>query len=181
MSEKPTRPSLLLWVAFACALLSGCGSAYKKSLGPDTQQPFSRIYLTDFNTAWKAVLEALKSSAMDITNREAGFIQTRWADNTAQKNFIESFGNADSYLNAKYRFKVTVSKGYYNGNASVKVTLLKEQIIQRDVLEGWRPIETDSVEEQTFLYRVGRIITIQMKLAKIEEERIKKHVEDTKF
>jgi len=40
-------------------------------------------------------------------------------------------------------------------------------------LEGWNEAVSDSVEENTMLYRVGRIIFSKVKLKKMEEQRIK--------
>ncbi len=143
--------------------------AYKQSVAGESTRVFSRVYLTDFNTAWQAVLESMKSLRLDVTNREGGFVQTRWTENTAEKNFIDSFGGADSFLKAQFRFRLTVAKGFYNGRPSVKVTVQKDQLVQRDVLEGWRPVETDEVEEKTLLYRVGQIVTIKSRLARLED------------
>lgn len=169
---------IFLTLILSGAALSGCVNAYKRSIGSDTSQVFERIFLTDFNTAWQAVLDSLKTVSLDVTNREGGLIQTRWTDNTAQKNFVESFANADSFLKAQYRVRVTVAKGFFNGKPSVKVSIQKDQLIQRDVLEGWRPIETDTVDENTFLYRVGRLIHMRMKIAKLEEDKIQKSLQE---
>ena len=163
------------------AVGSGCVSAYKRSVGSDTSQVFRKIYLTDYNTAWQAVLDALKSSPLDISNREGGYVQTKWTDNTSERNFTDSFGGADAYLKAQYRFRVSVAKGFYNGKATVKVSVQKEQMVQRDLLEGWKPAETDSIDENTLLYRIGRIIYIRMKIAKLEEEKTKKEIENSGF
>jgi hypothetical protein len=169
--------SLLTLVSSA----SSCVTAYRQTIGGDTSQVFMRIYLTDFNTSWQGVLDALKNSHLDVSNREGGFVQTKWTDNTAEKNFVDSFGGADSYLKAQYRFRINVAKGFYNGQPSVKVSVQKEQLVQRDVLEGWRPIETDTIDENTLLYRIGRIIFIRMKLAYLEEEKTKKAIENSGF
>lgn len=166
--------AVLIGVSFG---LFSCTSVYRETLGGDTQQIFTRIYITDFNTAWQATLDALKSSRLDVSNREGGFIQTRWSENTAEKNFIDSFGTAESYLKAQYRFRVTLGKGNYNGSPGVKIIIQKEQLIQRDVLEGWRPVETDAIDEKTLLYRVGRLIWIRMKLARIEEDKTQRQIE----
>jgi hypothetical protein len=176
-------PSRILTLALAGTLLLGAGScttAYRHSVGIiDTVQVFTRIYLTDFNTAWQAVLDALKNSRLDISNREGGIIQTRWTDNTSEKNFTDSFGDADSYLKAQYRVRVTVAKGFFNGRQSIKVTVQKEQLYQRDVLEGWRPSETDSIDENTLLYRIGRIIYMRMRMGRLEEEKTRQDVDRT--
>ncbi len=172
------------WLLTASILLlfnSACMSAYRKSVGADLTEEHSKIYLTDFNTAWQAVLDSLSSARLDVTNREGGLIQTRWTDNTAEKNFVDSFGGAASFLKAQYRFRVTVAKGFYNGQPSVKVVVAKEQMIQRDVLEGWRAVESDTVDEKTLIYRIGRLIHIRMMLAREEEERSKRALESVDF
>ena len=161
--------------------LQGCVSAYKETVGGETEQVFSRVYLSDFNTSWQSVLEAMKHNRLDISNREAGYVQTKWTDNTEEKNLADSVGDAPIYLKAQYRFRVSVAKGFYNGKPSVKVSVQREQLVERDVLEGWRPIETDAIEENTLLYRIGRIIFIKMKLAKLEEEKTQQQIENTQF
>lgn len=173
--------TLIFFAILTAVSLNGCVNAYKKSVGSDTTQVFKKIYLTDFNTAWQAVLDALKHSPLDVSNREGGFIQTKWTDNTAERNFTDSFGPADSVLKAQYRFRVNVSKGFYNGQPSVKVSVQKEQLVQRDVLEGWRPIETDSIDENTLLYRIGRIVYIRTKIARLEDEKTKRAIENSSF
>jgi hypothetical protein len=157
----------------------GCMSAYKKSIGADTEKSLSRIYNTEFNTAWQAALDALKSFRLDISNREAGFLQTRWTDNTGEKHLRDTFGSAQSYLKAQFRFRLNVDKGYFNGVQSIKVTVLKEQVAQRDVLEGFVSYPTDTVEENTLLYRIGRLISVRTKLDEQEQKKTEKQLEET--
>jgi hypothetical protein len=175
--------SLFRIILLAVTLLAatGCVSAYKRSIGDDTAQIFQRIYLTDFNTSWQAVLDSLKNARLDVSNREGGYIQSKWTDNTAEKNFVDSFGGAESFLKAQYRFRVNVAKGFYNGQPSVRVAVQKEQLVQRDVLEGWRSIESDTIDENTLLYRIGRIIFMRMKIAYLEEEKTRKAIESSGF
>jgi NlpB/DapX lipoprotein len=171
---------LALPVLFAAtALLPGCMTAYRKSVGATTEQNYSKVFVTDGDTVWQSVLEALKSFRLDVSNREAGFLQTRWTDNTTDRNFVDSFGGADSYLKAQFRFKINVNPGFFAGTASVKLTVQREQWVQRDVLEGWRAIETDGIEEATLLYRIERIITMRVRLAEIERERTEKQIEQS--
>lgn len=160
---------------------SACTTAYKKSVGGDTEQVFSRIYMTDFNTAWQAGLEALKSSPLEISNREAGFIRTKWTDNTSDRRLFESFGAGRAFLKAQFRFRVSIGKGFYENKPSVKISVQREQLVQHDVLEGWRPVVSDSIEENTLLYRVGRIILIRTKIARMEEERKEKAIQSSEL
>lgn len=156
-------------------------TAYKKSVGGTEEEVYSKIYLTDFNTAWQSILDALKSFRQDVTNRESGFIQTKWTDNTEDRNFVDSTGTASAYLKAQFRFKVSAAKGFYNGEPSVKISIQKDQIVKQDVLDGWKRNATDGIEENTLLYRIGRIIYIRMKMAQMEEERIRREIEKVDF
>jgi hypothetical protein len=161
--------------------LSSCATAYRESIGTDTSKVLHRVFLTDYTTSWQSVLEAIKNTHLDVSSRESGFIQTKWTDNTTEKNFVDSFGAGNAYLTAQYRLRLHVTKGFYNGQPSVKVSVQKEQLVQRDVLEGWRPIESDSIDENTLLYRIGRIISIRMKLAYIDEKKTQKAIQETEF
>jgi hypothetical protein len=159
----------------AAMQMAGCASAYEKSLGGDTEKVFSKIYLTEINTAWSSTLDALKSIPLDSSNRESGFIQTKWVDNTAQKNFVDSFSSAQIYQKARYRFRLVLTKGSYNGEASVRISIQKDQMVQQDLLEGWKPSESDGVEENTLLYRIGRLVVLENK--RIEDEEAKRDQE----
>lgn len=169
------RKIVLFGLLGLCALsFSGCMTAYRKSVGADaTERNYDRRFYTDMNTAWQSCLDAMKANPLDISNRESGYIQTKWVDNTEQRNLDDAFGDADSTLKAQYRFKVNVSNSFaYNGEPVVKVSVEKDQLVQRDVLEGWRFVETDSIDENTLLYRIGRLIYIKMKIAQLEEEKV---------
>ena len=170
-----------IFYASLALTVSGCISAYRKSIGDVSSQSFQKVFTTDLNIAWQASLEALKNNQLDVSNKEAGYLQTKWIDNTAERNFVEHFGTPEQILKAKFRFRVSVAKGFLSGKSSVKVMVQKEQIIQNDVLEGMRPVETDGVEENTLLYRIGRVIQMKMKMAKFDDEKRVKAIEETKF
>ena len=123
----------------------------------------------------------LKNSKMDITNKEGGFIQTKWVDNTAEKNFIDSFRDTGGYVKAQFRLKLSITKGRRSGKSTVRVKVIKEQLVQNDALDGWRPTETDPIEENTLLYRIGRVIAIKTKILQTEEEKAKAEINNTKL
>ena len=172
--------SLLCAALFLASGSSGCMTAYRKSVGATVEQNLTRIFLTEQDTAWQAVLEALKSYRLDVSNREGGFLQTRWTDNTSDRNFVDSYGGADLYLKAQYRFKINLNKGFYSGQNAIKLTVQREQWVQRDALEGWRPVDTDGIEEATLLYRIERIITVRTRLTEIEREKTEKQIQENK-
>lgn len=156
---------------------SGCMTAYKRSVGANTQSSFQRVYRTDFNNAWQSTLDAMKSMRLDVTNREAGFLQTRWMDNTKEKNFTDGDGVSAPYMRAQYRFKVSISNGVYRGKSAIKVSVQREQFAQRDALDDFRPLESDSIEENTLLYRIGRLINLRSRLARLEERKTQAEIQ----
>lgn len=166
LKRKLVGLGLVLGLAMAGA---GCMKAYLQSVGADTDRVETRVYRADYNTAWQSVLEALKSYRLDVSNREGGYLQTRWTENTAERNFFDSYGGTPNYQKAQFRYRVSVIQGMVGGLASVKVQVQRDQLVQRDVLEGWRPLETDGVEEKTFLYRVGQVIKVRTRLAELEK------------
>src|ERR1035437_3121444 len=83
------------------AFASGCMTAYKKSVGGDTDQVFSKIFLTEYSMAWEAAVDALKASPMEVVNRENGSLQTKWIDNNAERNLTDSAGSVTPYTKAQ--------------------------------------------------------------------------------
>jgi hypothetical protein len=181
LSMKVSRTWLLALLSAHLLVTTGCMTAYKKSVGAETQSSFRRVYATDFNTAWQAVLDALKSSRLDVSNRESGVIITRWSNNTAEKNFTDGDGTTTPYMKAQYRFKINVSQGYYKNRKSIQISVQKEQVAQRDALDELRPLESDTIEENTLLYRVGRLINVRTRLAKLEESRVNEEIKNSGF
>ncbi len=166
-----------LLLGAALLLSSGCMSAYVKTVGGDIDQSFSRIFVTDPDIAWEAALDALKSYRLDVSNRESGSIQTRWTDNTVERNSVESPDGTRMYLKTQFRYRVEVVDGFFNGVHAVRVVVRKEQLVQRDALEEFRPTTSDSIQENTLLYRIGRIIWIKMKVAQVEKRKRDKALE----
>jgi hypothetical protein len=160
-----------LGLLLVCGAVSSCATAYEKSLGGNPAREYTRVFFTDLRLAKSAVNEALRSFRKDdSTNEEGGFYVTQYQDNTALRNSIDSLAGGNAYLKARFRLRVTVAAGKFNGLDSVRVSVRKEQLVERDVLEGERSIETDGVEEQTLLYRIGRLIAIQKKIERTVEQ-----------
>jgi hypothetical protein len=172
---------LSLLTSLTAGLVSvGCMSAYKKSVGGDADTVFTKIFITEYPLAWESAVDALKASPMEIVNRENGTLQTKWIDNTAERNLIDSAGSVSPYVKAQYRFRVSLAKGFYDGKPSVRVSVQKEQQYQRDVLEGWRNQEGDGTQENSLLYRIGKLIEFRTKTQNIENQRLKKQLQKAK-
>jgi hypothetical protein len=179
LSRAKKRFSLFILLGLWMIATPSCMTAYKKSVGGDQDQVFARIFIADYPVAWEAAVDALKLSPMDVVNRENGTLQTKWIDNTAERNLLDSAGSVSPYLKAQYRFRVILAKGFYEGNPSVRVTVQKEQQVQRDVLEGWKGQESDGIQENSLLYRIGKLIEFRNRLQHIENQKLKRQLKDT--
>ena len=149
---------------------SGCSSAYLAQVGGDTDRVYSKTFITSYDVAWDAMQDALKSETFEITSKETGVIQTRWADNTKAVNLSESFEGSHAFVKSEYRLKVNLSKTFFEGVPAVKVSVSKDQIIQQDILDHARPMESNGIDENTILYRVGRLIVVKQKLDDYDKE-----------
>jgi hypothetical protein len=155
--------------------LAGCASSYQRTLVASTPQVYTKIFGVDQVTVWQATLKAVKNIArVKEPNPETGIISTEWTENTSERNFTDSFANAETVMSAKFRFRIQVIKGIFEGKPSAIVKVQKEQIVESDILEGWRYADSDGVEENTLLYRVGRMLWIENRIAKLDKSRVEK-------
>ena len=177
MKLAPKLRANLLLILFIFSW-GGCMSAYKKSVGGDADQIYTQVFLSEYSLAWESAIDALKASPMDLVNRENGTLQTKWIDNTSERNLIDAAGSVSPYAKAQYRFRANLAKGYYDGKASVRVTVQKEQQVQRDVLEGWINQESDGLQENSLLYRIGKVIQSKKGLQEIENQRLKRQLNE---
>ncbi len=155
----------LLLLAFSCA-------SYKKFkyITEEFEVP-SKLFGTNFNQTWQAVLQVMRTFDLETSNQEAGIIKTRWIDNTNELNFSDSFGTSDAVKSAKFKLIVNVVKGYRIDKEVSKVTIYKRQLIEQDFLQGWKEIPSDGIQEKTLIYRINKVIAIDKKLREIEKKR----------
>lgn len=158
MSRLWCRNTKLVFLG-AALLLGGCSNLpfVKVNKAP------TRIFLTDFSTAWTAALEAVSGGKdiIKIQNRETGVVETNWIDNTDLRQFLDVFSDEDFFLRSRFRLQVQVREGKKNGQQAVMVRVLKFGQKENTFLGGFQEDETDGLEESVYLYRIGRLIAIQ--------------------
>jgi hypothetical protein len=165
----------LLIVSFL--IFSGCASYEKfRQITEELEIP-SKVYKADYNQTWQAVINVMKKFDIAQQNQEAGFIKTRWIDNTLEVNFADSFGSSDAVKAAKFKLVVNVVKGFRSSKEVTKVTIYKRQLVENDFLQGWKEVSPDGITEKTLLYRIGRIIATDNKLKEIDSAREKELIE----
>lgn len=146
----------------AILLMGGFGSCSNLPFVKQNRAP-TRIFLTDFSTAWTAALEAVAAGkdVIRLQNRETGTIETQWIDNSLSRQFLDVFSDEDFFLRARYKLQVLVREGKKNGQQAVLVRILKNFQKETTFLGGWNDAESDLLEESVYLYRIGRLIAIQ--------------------
>ncbi|MFY7994605.1 MAG: hypothetical protein ACOVP4_15005 [Bacteriovoracaceae bacterium] len=157
-------------------LFVGCSYEKFRLVTEENDIP-ARIYKADFNQTWQAVIQVMRKYDIAQQNQEAGFIKTRWMDNTIEVNFADAFGSSDAVKAAKFKMVVNVVKGYRAGREVSKVTIFRRQLVEQDFLQGWKEVPTDGIMEKTLLYRMERLIAIDNKLREIDKAREKEQLE----
>ena len=162
-------------------LLGGCANYEKFRAVTEEFEIATKIYKADFNQTWQAVIQVMHKYDTAQQNQEAGFIKTRWIDNTLEVNFSDSFGSSDAVKAAKFKIVVNVVRGFRGSREVSKVTIYKRQLIEQDFLQGWKEVFPDGILEKTLLYRIERLIAIDNKLKEIDKVREKEQLEKTEL
>lgn len=160
-------------------LFSGCANYEKFRQVTEELEIPSKIYRADYNQTWQAVIQVMRKYDIAQQNQEAGFIKTRWMDNTLEVNFTDSFGSSDAVKAAKFKLIVNVVRGFRASREVTKVTIYKRQLMEQDFLQGWKEVSTDGTIEKTLLYRIERLVAIDNKLKEIDKAREKEQLESS--
>ncbi len=158
---------------------NGCASYEKFRQVTEELEIPSKIFKSDYNQTWQAVISVMRKYDIAQQNQEAGFIKTRWIDNTLELNFADSFGSSDAVKAAKFKIIINVVKGFRSSQEVTKVTIYKRQLIEQDFLQGWKEVTPDGIVEKTLLYRVERLISIDNSLKEIDKAREKEQLENS--
>ncbi len=162
----------------AMLFLSGCANYEKfRQITEELEIP-SKIFKADYNQTWQAVIAVMKKFDLAQQNQEAGFIKTRYMDNTLEVNFADSFANSDAVKAAKFKLVVNVVKGFRSSREVTKVTIYKRQLVEQDFLQGWKEETPDGIMEKTLLYRIERLIATDNKLKEIDKQKEKEQLEN---
>jgi len=160
-------------------IFSGCASYEKFRQVTEELEIPSRVFKADYNQTWQAVISVMRKYDIATQNQEAGFIKTRWMDNTLEVNFADSFGSSDAVKAAKFKLVVNVVKGFRSAREVTKVTIYKRQLVEQDFLQGWKEVSTDGIMEKTLLYRIERLIAIDNKLKEIDKAREREQLQNS--
>ena len=167
-------------IIFIC--LAGCTSYdHFKNVSRDYELP-SQVFRANYEMTWSAIKNIIDTYnySLEVSNRASGLWKTRWIDNTLEMNFSNSLNRGSGYKTAKFKLIINVVKGYRTEREVTKVFISKRQLVQKDLLQGWKVIPSDQIIEKTLLYRLKRILLIEKKLEELEKRK-SKEVEEIAF
>ena len=191
MKTIPTRHTIqdkikvFLQKTFALLIffcLTGCTSYdHFKNVSRDYELP-SQVFKANYEMTWSAIKSIIDTYnySLEVSNRASGLWKTRWVDNTLEMNFSNSLKRGSGYKAAKFKLIINVVKGYRTEREVTKVFISKRQLVQKDLLQGWKVISSDQILEKTLLYRLKRILLIEKKLEELEKRK-SKEVEEIAF
>ncbi len=164
------------------ALTTSSCSSYKQFqyISEDFEIP-SKVFKYEYSQTWQAVLQIMQKFDLATQNQEAGVIKTRWRDNTLELNFADSFGSSDSVKAAKFKLIINIVKGFRGSREVSKITVFKRQMVEHDFLQGWKVVRSDGITEKTILYRIEKVLEIDQKLKRIEEQKSKEAEAEADF
>ena len=165
---------------FSC--LTSCTSYdHFKNVSRDYELP-SKVFRANYEMTWSAIKSIIDTYnySLEVSNRASGLWKTRWIDNTLEMNFSNSLNRGSGYKAAKFKLIINVVKGYRTEREVTKVFISKRQLVQKDLLQGWKVIASDQILEKTLLYRLKRILLIEKKLEELEKRK-SKEVEEIAF
>lgn len=162
----------LTYLGLILSILTSCSSYDKFKREADDFEIPSIIVNADLNRTWAAVVSTMKRFEIEQQNMDSGVIKTKWIDNTVALNFSDSFGTTDKIKAARFKMLINVaSSSTSKKNAQTKITIFKRQLVENDVFQGWKEIETDHITEKTLLYRIQRLVAMDETIEKLQLEK----------
>ena len=157
-------------------ILGSCASYEKFRQVTEEFELASQVYPATYDQTWQAVISIMKKFDILERNQALGTIKTRWSDNTKSYNFANVFGSTRDVKSARFQLQLSVAKGFQGGREVSKVTLYKRQLVEQDVLQGFKEMFSDGILEKTILYRIGQLLKIEKHLDEIQKQKEKEQL-----
>lgn len=161
---------VLIAVGFS---LSGCSTASSQlSKRLKTGEPVSRVYYAKYEDVEGAIKQAMIRYPQRIDNTEAGIFETDFVKGDARfKSPVSTETYSPGY---RYRILIRLVRGKNDDKPAVKVLVTKQIEVAGDFFSDPEARQSDGLEENVILYRIGREIVLSRAVAKATERESKK-------
>lgn len=164
-----TRSTGGLALAYVALLFcSGC-ALWGASPQSNPNEPPAQVFFESYDEVWRAAQKALVHYPIQINNIEQGLIETD-AIKGAQV-WRAPFQKDQPTASLRYLLRVNVVRGKAAAKESVKVTILKKIIIQKDFFSAEDQKPSDGFEERAILYRISRELRMEKALRRAFEKK----------
>ena len=129
-------------------ILGSCASYEKFRQVTEEFELAFQVYPATYDQTWLAVIFIMKKFEILKRDQVLGIIKTRWSDNTKSYNFANVFGSSRDVKSARFQLQLSVSKGFQGGREVSRVTLYKRQLVEQDILQGFKETFSDGILEK---------------------------------
>lgn len=138
--------------------LAGCVSQPEVSDNPN----FERIFKAKYEETWRALQQSIMPYPLRMNNMDTGQIQTVMIKNSSSSAFKRP-GEKRKSSGYRYRLYFNVAK---ISDQKTRVSISKKAELVRDFISNPEERQSDGLEENVLLYRIGREIRIERALIK---------------
>ncbi len=138
---------------FLSLILMALGCAEMEINDPPVKEPVSQVFTVSYEKVWRAVQLATRRFPLKINVYDAGVLETDYIK--GDKLFSDP-NNTKPPAGVRYKIIVHAIKGTIDNQNRIKVIVQKQAKSQSDFFTGYRPIDSNGLEEKTILYRISR-------------------------
>ena len=138
-------------------LTTGCVSP---RLTYNVYQPISKVFYTDYDKVWKALMLTMESYSVEEEDQEKGFLRT--ARRGGNKLWTPPFPEERSLSGTRSDVIVVyLTRGQKDSVPGVRVSVLKKSSVRKGFLTEAERVPSHGLEEKVILYRILREIEIE--------------------
>lgn len=163
------RALLILFAVVLATQLTGCAALSEREEAKKAG-PFSRVYFATYEEVEIALKQAMIRYPQKIDNTEAGIFETDFIKGEAR--FRPPHKEVKFSPGYRYRLLVRLVRGRSEDKQqATKVQIVKKVEVARDFFSEPEAAESDGLEEQVILYRIGRELQLARAVAKATDKK----------
>lgn len=129
-----------------------------------TKTSFERVYPAEYEKVWRALQLAVQKYPIRINDIDRGILETDLIK--GDKLYSPPHLPPQNFAGKQYQLLFRVLKGRIEKRPAIKVVILKKAERKRDFFSENEPLQSDGIEENVLLYRIGREIEIERAISK---------------
>ena len=153
--------------------ITGCVSATQKLAAREGDAPYSRVFYANYEDVEIALKQSMIRYPQKVDNTEAGIFETDYIKGEAR--FKAPHKTSTFSPGYRYRLLVRLVRGRTEDRPAIKVQITKKPEVVRDFFSDAESANSDGLEEQVILYRIGRELQLARAIARSNEKANKKN------